>query len=143
MVVGAFLGTGLSTASRLVTEQQAKHKDRIHLSYQVMKEWGGLREERNSAYELFVVPYGSAPMPPFSSYQALDREHMNKVMEFFDRLDLLNQQHLVNEELVVGYLSQDYQQWEQDYFSKQRGGLETNPIFAYGFQGPYQWLLKS
>ncbi|MEM9090831.1 MAG: hypothetical protein AAGC93_19045 [Cyanobacteria bacterium P01_F01_bin.53] len=141
VIVGAILGAGLSAIGSLISGYQSRRKSRINLSYQIMKEWDDLREERNSAYEIFVIPYSSSPMPPFSSHTPLDRVHMNKILEFFDRLDLLHQQKLIDDTIVIGYLSQDYQAWENDYISKQRGGIETDPTFTYAFNKPCQWLL--
>jgi hypothetical protein len=146
VVLGAFLGAGLSAIGGRVSKYQTDEKAKIQLSYQIMKEWDDLRQDRNAAYEIFVVSDNGSDkrtaqdMLPFSNYSADERVHMNRVLEFFDRLDLLHRQQLIDEKVVVEYLSQDYQQWEEDYFSKQRG-IETDPTFTYAFKEPYKWLL--
>lgn len=145
VIVGAVLGAVLSAVGSRLSKYQAEEKAKIRLSYQVMKEWDDLRPDRNIAYEIFILSGDKKSeriqLLPFSSYNASDRVHVNRVMEFFDRLDLLYRKKLIDREIIVEYLSNDYAGWENDYLSKQREGVETNPKFICGFKGPYEWLL--
>lgn len=148
--IGTFL---ITERNRKISKQErendksiAENKSKIELTYQIIKEWDTYREERNIADDIFVKN-ASSPMKAFSEHPPNERMYMNRILDFFDRINVLKEQNLINIELTRGYLSDDYTEWWNNYIKYQKGfsgcsAIETNPSYIKAFVNlPDEWLL--
>lgn len=142
--------------------EQERDKAKIELTYQVMKEWDSYREERVKADDIFVIRLRKEiensgenisdesiyeKVKPFHEIPHEERLYMNRILDFFDRLNILKEKELINKDLASRYFTLDYTQWWDNYIKFQKGfadfrGKEDDPDYIPAFNNlPDDWLL--
>lgn len=148
--------------------EQERDKAKIELTYQVMKEWDSYREERVKADDIFVIRLRKEiensgenisdesiyeKVKPFHEIPYKERLYMNRILDFFDRLNILKEKELINKDLAFRYFRLDYTQWWDNYIKFQKGiadqkefadfrGKEDDPDYIPAFNNlPDDWLL--
>lgn len=117
-------------------------------TFKIIQEWDSesMRMSRNIAHEFFVMDkfnprHKKIKQPPFSSHDAKTRFDMNKILEFYDRLNVLRNNDMIVENIIKEYFTSDYIQWYYNYFEKQKN-IESDPEYKIAFdKHPYAWLM--
>ncbi|MGK7895498.1 MAG: hypothetical protein AB4372_18250, partial [Xenococcus sp. (in: cyanobacteria)] len=92
-----------------------------------------MRRSRNIAWEKFHKdPTAKFLKLPFSSYSAEERFDLNRVLEFFERLNLLSKHKMVKKRIIKDYFKRDYTKWDECF--KEQIEKETDEEFKHGFE---------
>jgi hypothetical protein len=152
-IIFLFIGALFSYLANLFLAGEQRKKDKYRQSlvntFEMMKEWDSesMRKARNIVFvENILDEYKKerskenicnfSNLPPEKSVLPI------MLAEFFDRLNFLKENEMVDEKAVKDYFSKDYSYWESKYFSLQRDRHKDKPMYRYAFENKYDWLFE-
>jgi|GEM_PF-3963463 len=127
-----------------------KYRQQLVNTFEMMKEWDSesMRTVRYEVYHKHILnkegteEKATQNILPFSKLSLEDKTSAIRIPEFFDRLDFLKTNEMIEEKKAYDYFSKDYVYWESQYFSVQRKMLEGNKIYNEVFEKQCTWLFK-